>query len=69
MIGFWCKISIELIWVAKYGKMGENQHFWSFPKTCTGTEQSGTSTVWVMVDFAQPVPVQVRAVPVHLALF
>ena len=45
MIGFWCKISIELIWVAKYGKMGEKQHFWSFPKTCTGTEQSGTGTV------------------------
>ena len=45
MIGFWCKISIELIWVAKYGKMGENHHFWSLPKTCTGTEQSGTGTV------------------------
>ena len=54
MIGFWCKISIKLIWVAKYGKMGENHHFWSFPKTCTGTEQSGTGTVWVLVDFDQP---------------
>ena len=56
MIGFWCKISIELIWVAKYGKMGENHHFWSLPNTCTGTEQSGTNTVWVLVDFGQPVP-------------
>ena len=57
MIGFWCKRSIELIWVAKYGKMGENQHLWSFPKTCTGTEQSGTGTVWVLVDFGQPIPI------------
>ena len=57
MKGFWCKISIELIWVAKYEKMGENQHFWSFPKTCTDIEQSGTGTVWVLVDFGQPVPV------------
>ena len=68
MIGFWCKISIELIWVAKYGKIGENHHFWSFAKTCTGTEQSGTGTVWVLVDFGQPVPVQVRAVPVQVVL-
>ena len=51
MIGFWCKISIELNWVEIYGKMGENHHFWSFPRTCTGTEQSSTSTVWVLVDF------------------
>ena len=42
MIGFWCKISIELIWVAKYGNMGENHHFWSLPNTCTGTGQSCT---------------------------
>ena len=69
MIGFWCKISIELIWVAKYEKMGENHHFRSLPKTCTGTEQSGTGTVWVMVDFGQPVPVQVRDVPVSVMLY
>ena len=68
MIGYWYKISIELIWVAKYGKIGENHHFWSLPKTCTGTEQSGTGTVWVLVDFGQPVPVQVRAVPVSVML-
>ena len=35
MIGFWCKISIELIWVIKHGKMGENHHLWSFLKTYT----------------------------------
>ena len=45
MIGFWCKISIELIWVAKHGKMGENHNFWSFPKTCTGTGKTCTGTV------------------------
>ena len=53
----------------KYEKMGENNHFWSFPKTCTCTEQSGTGTVLILVNFGQPVPVQVRAVPVHLALY
>ena len=50
MIGFWCKISIELIWVANYGKMGESHHFWSFPRSSTGTEESGTSTILVLVD-------------------
>ena len=60
MIGFWCKTSIELIWVEKYEKMGESHQFWSFPKTCTGTEQIFTGTGWVLVVFGQPVPVQVR---------
>ena len=51
MIGFWCKISIELIWVANYQKMGESHHFWSFPRSSTGTEQSGTATILVLVDW------------------
>ena len=37
MIGFWCKISIELNWVEKYGKMGEKYTFWTFYVTFTGT--------------------------------
>ena len=37
MIGFWCKISIELIWVSTYGQMEEKHTFWAFLETCTGT--------------------------------
>ena len=57
MIGFWCKISIELIWVENYGKMGESHNFWSFPRSSTGTEQSGTGTILVLVDSDRLVPV------------
>ena len=57
MIGFWCKISIEFIWVANYRKMGESHHFWSFPRSSTGTEQSGTGTILVLVDSGRLVPV------------
>ena len=32
MIGFWCKISIELIWVAKHGKMGGKPPFLVIPE-------------------------------------
>ena len=43
-------------------KNGEIYHSGQFSVTCTGT-------VWVLVIFGQHVPVQVRPVPVHAALF
>ena len=39
---------IELIWVTKYGKMGENHIFWKFSRGGTGTKQSGTGTISVL---------------------
>ena len=46
-----CILIIELIWVAKYGKMGENHHFWAFSGVGTGTKQYGTGTILVLVDW------------------
>ena len=37
-----CILIIELIWVEKYGKMGENHHYGEISRGGTGTKQSGT---------------------------
>ena len=39
-----CILIIELIWVEKYGKMGENHHSGEISRGGTTTEQSGTGT-------------------------
>ena len=56
-----CVSSIELVWVEKYGKMGENHHFWAISRGGTGTKQSGTGTISVLstgigTEFSVPVP-------------
>ena len=38
----------ELIWVEKYGKMGENHLSGQFSKGGTGIKQSGTGTTLVL---------------------
>ena len=44
-----CILIIELVWVEKYGKMGEKPPFiWAFSRGGTGTKQSGTGTISVM---------------------
>ena len=43
-----CILIIELIWVAKYGKMGEKHHYGENLRGGTGTEQSGTGTDCVL---------------------
>ena len=39
-----CVLSIELIWIEIYGKMGEKDHFWAFPRY-------GTGTILILVDW------------------
>ena len=56
-----CILIIELIWVAKYGKMGEKPPFWEILRGGTGTKQSGTNTISVLstgigTEFSIPVP-------------
>ena len=69
MIGFWCKISIELIWVENYGKMGESHHFWLFPRSSTGTEQKwyrhhfGSCRLWSTGTGSE------KSIPVPIAMF
>ena len=43
-----CILIIELIWVAKYGKIGEKPPFWEISRGGTGTKQSGTGTISVL---------------------
>ena len=43
-----CVLSIELIWVEIYGKMGEKDHFWAFPRYGTGTKLCGTGTILIL---------------------
>ena len=43
-----CILIIELIWVEKYGKMGETHHSGENSRGGTGTEQSGTGTDCVL---------------------
>ena len=46
-----CVLSIELIWVEIYGKREEKHNFWAFSRVGTGTKQSGTGTISVMVNW------------------
>ena len=41
-------LNIELVWVEKYGKMGEKPHFLGNFEGGTGTKQSGTGTISVL---------------------
>ena len=55
-----CVLIIELVWVEKYGKRGENHHFWEISRGGTGTKQSGTGTISVLstgtgTEFSVPV--------------
>ena len=50
-------------------KNGEIYHFWVFSGDLYRYTLDCTGTVWVLVVFGQPIPVQVRPVPVHPALF
>ena len=43
-----CILIIELIWVEKYGKLGEKHHYGENSRGCTGTEQSGTGADCVL---------------------
>ena len=49
-------------------KWEKNTHSGHFSVTCTGTPLTCTGTVWVLVILGQPVPIQVRAVPVQAML-
>ena len=56
-----CVLSIELVWVEKYGKMGEKPPFLGISRDGTGTKQSGTGTISVLstgtgTEFSVPVP-------------
>ena len=46
-----CVLSVELVWVEIYGKMGVKPPFWAFSRFGTSTKQCGTSTTCVLVDW------------------
>ena len=46
-----CVLSIELVWVEIYGKMGEKPQFLGIFEGWTGTKQSGTGTISVLVNW------------------
>ena len=44
-----CVLSIEWIWVKIYGKGKRKHNFWAFSMGGTGTKQSGTGTISVLL--------------------